>query len=92
MISLLMNKEMYQNEISANLNLRPNLVAFHMNRLRALGLVEITTKRIRMKYPRTHNYYKINSDIFITVNKTHEEIEKTGLLKSIFKESVKIVS
>jgi len=57
--------------------------------MKELGLLEHTLKKITKKGQK-HKFLKISSDLFITVDKTKEEIEKTGLLKRIFKEGIKI--
>lgn len=91
-IQYLMNGEMYKNELSLQLNLPSNLVGHHLDKLEKLGLLEITERKLKRKHLQSHKFYKINSDIFITVNKTQEEIKESGLLKKIFKEGTKFAS
>jgi len=87
----LMTKEMYTNEISTKLDMRVSLVIHHLKKMEELGMMEITNKKIKRK-GQEHRFFKIYSDIFVTVNKTKEEIEEKGFLKKIFKEGVKFTS
>ena len=57
-------------------------------KLEELGLLEIVNKKITRKGEK-HRFFKIDSDIFITINKTKEEVQKKGLLKRLFKEGIK---
>jgi len=89
-ISALMNNEMYTNEISTKLDMRVSLVIHHLKKLEELRMVEITSKKIKRKGVE-HRFFKINSEIFITVNKDKAEIESQGLLSRIFKDGIKFV-
>ena len=87
----LMTKEMYTNEISTKLDMRVSLVIHHLKKLEELEMLIITNKKIKRK-GQEHRFFKINSDIFVTIDKTKEEIKETGFLKKIFKESIKFSS
>ena len=84
----LMNHEMYTNEIATKLDIRVSLVIHHLKKMEDLGLVEITEKKIKRKGEK-HRFFKIESDIFVTLNKTKKEVEEKGILKKIFKDGVK---
>ena len=87
-ISALMESEMYTNEIATKLDLRVSLVIHHLKKLEELGLVEIENKKIKRKGEK-HRFFKMNSDIFVTLDKNKEDIDKKGILKRIFKEGIK---
>ena len=87
----LMNKAMYTNEISTKLDLRVSLVIHHLKKMEDLGLLEITERQI-IKKGQQHRFFQIKSNIFITINKTNEDIEKQGFLKTIFKEGIKFAA
>jgi len=89
-IKLLMNEEHYTNEIATKLDLRPNLVIHHLKKLKELGLLEITNKRI-VKKGNEHRYFRINPNLFITPNHTKDEIEKKGIFQKIFKDGIKFI-
>lgn len=88
-IRLLIEKEMYTNEIAKKLDLRPNLVIHHLKKLEELGMLGTTNKRI-VKQGNEHKYFKINSNLFLSLNHTKEELEKKGILKKFFREGLKI--
>jgi len=81
----LMNCKMYTNEIAIKLDMRVSLVIHHLKKMEALGLLDITNKQIIRKGEK-HRFFKMNSDIFVILDKTKEEIEKKGILKKIFKD------
>ena len=84
----LMSTEMYTNEIATKLDIRVSLVIHHLRKLEELGLLEIEKKKIKRKGEK-HRFFKMNSDLFITLDKTKEEIDKKGILKRIFKVGIK---
>lgn len=88
-IKNLMKHKMYTNEIATKLDIRVSLVIYHLKKMEALGLLEITNKKIKRKGEK-HRFFKINSSIFVILDKTKEEIEKNGILKKIFKDGVEI--
>jgi len=90
-IKNLMEHQMYTNEIATKLDIRVSLVIHHLKKLEELGLLEIVDKKIKRK-GKEHRFYKIDSDIFVTVNKTKEEVEEKGILKKFFKEGIKLCS
>lgn len=83
----LMNSKMYTNEIATKLDMRVSLVIHHLKKMEALGLLEITHKQIIRKGDK-HRFFKMNSDIFVILDKTKEEIEKKGILKNTFKDGL----
>lgn len=87
----LMNKEMYTNEISTKLDMRVSLVIHHLKKMEELGMLEITNKKIKRK-GQEHRFFKIHYDIFVSIDKTKEDIGKKATLKKIFRESVKFVA
>lgn len=87
-IKNLMEAEMYTNEIATKLDMRVSLVIHHLKKMEALGLLEITDKKIKRK-GENHRFFKMNFDIFITLDNTKENINKKGILKRIFRDSVK---
>ncbi len=90
-IKNLMNHEMYTNEIATKLDMRVSLVIHHLKKLESLGLLEITDKKIKRKGEK-HRFFKMNSDLFITLDKTKEEIEKKEITKKIFKDGIKFTT
>ena len=87
----LMNTDMYTNEIAVKLDIRVSLVIHHLEKMQQLGLLEITEKKLVRK-GKNHRFFKVNPNFFISVNQTKKEIEETGLLKRIFKDTVKFTS
>lgn len=88
-IRLLIEKEMYTNEIAKKLELRPNLVIHHLQKLEKLGLLEVSNKKIVRK-GNDHKYYKIIPGVAIFPCETKETIEKKGILK-FFRESINFI-
>ena len=84
----LMSREMYTNEIATKLDLRVSLVIHHLRKLEELGLLEIENKKIKRK-GEEHRFFKMNSDIFITLDKNKEDVAKKGILSRIFREGIK---
>ena len=87
----LMNNEMYTNEIATKLDIRVSLVIHHLRKLEELGLVEIVDKKIKRKGEK-HRFFKMNFDIFITLDKNKEDVDKKGILKRIFRDGIKFTS
>lgn len=87
-ISTLMKKEMYTNEISTALDMRVSLVIHHLKKMEDLGILDITKKRIIRK-GQEHRFFKMSSDIFIILNNTKEEVKEKGILKRIFRDGIK---
>ena len=90
-ISSLMKKEMYTNELATTLDMRVSLIIHHLKKMEELGLLEITNKKIIRK-GQEHRFFRMSSDIFITLNNTKEEINKKELLKRIFRDGIKFAS
>jgi len=87
-IMLLVDKEMYVNEISIKLGLRVSLVVYHLKKLGELGFLTITEKPISKK-TKNHKFYKINLHAFaVILHKKDGESDKS-ILKKIFKDTVK---
>lgn len=84
----LMKHEMYTNEIATKLDIRVSLVIHHLKKLEELGLLEIINKKIKRKGEK-HRFFKMNSDIFVTLDKSKDDIKKKDILKRIFKEGIK---
>ena len=90
-IRLLIEKEMYANEIASKLDIQFSLISHHLKKMEELGLLFINEKKI-IKKGQLHKYYKINPGIFVLPNYTKDRIEEKGLLKKIFKDGVKFAS
>ena len=90
-IKLLIEKEMYANEIANKLDIQFNLISHHLKKMGELGLLSVNEKRI-IKKGQMHKYYKINPGIFLLPNHTKDKVYDKGILKKIFKESVKFAS
>lgn len=86
----LMTNEMYTNEIATKLDIRVSLVIHHLKKLEELNMLVITEKKIKRK-GQEHRFFRITSDIFVTINKNKEEIANQGFLQKIFKDSIKFV-
>lgn len=90
-IKLLIEKEMYTNEIASKLEIRPNLVIHHLKKLEELGLLEVTNREI-VKRGNTHRYFRINPYLFLAPNGIQDKEKDEGILKKIFKDGVKFVA
>ena len=89
-IKLLIGKKMYINEIAKKLELKVSLVIHHLQKMEAIGLLEITNKKIARK-GEMHRFFKIPSGMLIFPNES-EEIKKNGFLKKIFREGIKFAA
>lgn len=87
-IRLLIEKEMYANEIAAKLEMRPNLVLHHLKKLEDLGVLMITFNKITKK-GKDHRFFKMNSSFFVLPNHSKKEVNDKGFLKSFFKDGIK---
>ena len=90
-IKNLMEHEMYTNQIATKLDMRVSLVIHHLKKMEALGLLNITDKKIKRK-GENHRFFKMDSDIFVSLNNTKEEVKEKGILKKIFKEGIKFTA
>ena len=90
-IRLLIEQELDLNGISTKLDMQPNLVIHHLQKLEEIGAVQVTHKKI-IKKGVDHKFYKMAPGIFILPNHKKEEIEEKGILKKIFKEGIKLTS
>ncbi len=90
-IKNLMENQMYTNEIATKLDMRVSLVIHHLKKMESLGLLEITDKKIKRKGEK-HRFFTMNSDIFVTLDKTKEDFEKKGILKRIFRDGIKVTA
>jgi len=89
-IKLLIEKEMYANEISSRLGIKFNLIAYHLKKMENIRLVSITEKQI-VKKGKMHKFYKINSGIFLLPSHK-EEVRDNGFLKKVFREGIKFTA
>ena len=89
-IRLLIEKEMYTNEIAKKLELKPNLVIHHLQKMESIGLLEITNKKITKK-GEEHRFFRILQGMLIIPNEPNK-IKENGFLRKIFKEGVKFAS
>lgn len=87
-IRLLIEKEMYTNEIAKKLELRVSLVIHHLKKMESIGLLDITNKKIIRK-GEVHRFFKIPSGMLILPNETKEPIK--GVINKIFKTGIKFV-
>lgn len=92
-ILLLIENEMYVNEIAIKLDLRVSLIVYHLKKLGELGFLSITEKPISRR-TKNHKYFTINlSALTILLRKKDEDAKKdASFLKKIFKERVKITT
>lgn len=88
-IRLLIDKEMYINEIAKKLGLRVNLVIHHLQKMESIGLLEITNKTITKK-GEEHRFFRIPHGMLIFPEKSEYETNN-GLLKKIFKKGIKFM-
>ena len=86
-IRLLIEKEMYTNEIAKKLELRPNLVIHHLQKMESIELLEIKNRKITRK-GEEHRFFKIPQGMLIVPNESYE-IKENGFLKKIFKDGIK---
>ncbi|WP_067958259.1 winged helix-turn-helix domain-containing protein [Nitrosopumilus sp. Nsub] len=86
-IKLLIDKEMYTNEIAKKLELRVSLVIHHLQKMESIGLVEITNKKITEK-GEEHRFFRIPNGMLIAPNESYE-IKENGFLKKIFRDGIK---
>lgn len=83
----LIGKQMYVNELAIKLGLRVSLVTHHLQKLKDLGLLDITSKPIS-KRTKPHDFFRFKTDIFLNFSQ-----DSTGeKLKRIFKDGVKFAS
>ena len=88
-IKALINNEMYAHEIAKKLNLRPNLVAHHLQKMESINLLDITYKSIRKKGLK-HKYYSMPAGLLVVPDMQMEDT-KNGFAKKIFQKSIKFV-
>jgi len=86
-IKLLIDKEMYTNEIVKKLDLKVSLVIHHLQKMESIGLLEITNKKIA-RNGEEHRFFRIPTGMLIVPNKSEEDTN-SGFLKKIFKKGVK---
>jgi len=87
-IRMLIEKEMYTNEIATKLDMRVNLVIHHLKKMKEIGIIEINHKKIIRK-GKEHEYFRIVPGFLILPNETKENTQKNKTLKKIFKEGIK---
>ena len=87
-IKSLIEREMYTNEIATKLDMRMNLVIHHLKKLKELGLLEITHKKIVRK-GNNHKYFRMIPGIVIFPSENKDTIENGGILKKFFKDGIK---
>lgn len=89
-IRLLIENEMYANEISKKLEIQPNLVVHHLRKMESIGLLEITTRKIIQK-GEEHRFFKIPPGMLVLPAKPENETNN-GFLKKIFKEGIRFAA
>ena len=89
-IRLLIEKEMYTNEIVKKLELKVNLVIHHLQKMELIGLLEITNKKI-IRNGEEHRFFRIPLGMLIFPEKSEDET-KNGILKKFFKEGIKFAA
>lgn len=89
-IRLLIDKEMYTNEIAKKLELRPNLVIHHLQKMKSIGLIEITKKK-RIQNGGEHKFFRIPNGMLIVPNESRDSVENR-IIKRTFKSSMKFVT
>jgi len=86
-IKLLIENEMYTNEITKKLDLRVSLVIHHLQKMESINLLEITNKKI-VRNGEMHRFFRIPSGILIFPKKSENETNNR-FIKQIFKNGVK---
>lgn len=90
-IRLLIEKEMYVNEIANKLGTQFSLISHHLKKMEELGLLSINKKKI-IKKGQMHKYYKMSPGIFLLPNHAKDNVHDTGILKKIFRDGIKFAS
>lgn len=88
-IKLLIDKEMYTNEIAKKLELRVSLVIHHLQKMEAIGLLKINNKKIVRK-GEEHRFFRISQGMLIVPNESKEVINE-GFFRGVFHSSVKFM-
>lgn len=88
-IKLLIDKEMYTNEIAKKIELRVSLVIHHLQKMEAIGLLEINNKKIVRK-GEEHRFFRISQGMLIVPNESKEVINE-GFFRGVFHSSVKFM-
>ncbi len=86
-IRVLLDQELYTNQISIKTGIRVSLVIHHMKKMGEIGILQVRLKRITRK-GKEHKFYKINNNILL-LKKSKIALDKNGLFKKIFKNTVK---
>lgn len=89
-IRLLIDEEMYINEIAKKLELRTNLVIHHLNKMESIGLLETTHKKIIRK-GKEHKFFKIPDGMLVVPNASNEAT-KDGFFKNMLRNGVKFAA
>ena len=89
-IRLLIEKEMYTNEIAKKLELRPNLVIHHLQKMGSVGLLEITNKKITRK-GEEHKFFRIPDGMIIFPQKPQGSIRNNSIRK-VFRDNIKLMA
>jgi predicted RNA binding protein YcfA (HicA-like mRNA interferase family) len=89
-IKLLIDKEIYTNEIVKKLDLKVSLVIHHLQKMESIGLLEITKKKIA-RNGKEHRFFRIPTGMLIVPNKSEEDTNN-GFLKKIFKDGIKFAA
>ena len=89
-IKLLIDKEMYTNEIVKKLELKVSLVIHHLQKMQSIGLLEITNKKIT-RNGENHRFFRIPTGMLILPNESKEIIDNR-FFKGIFKTGMKFVA
>lgn len=87
-IGLLIENEMYTNQISKKLAISMSLVTHHLKKLEEIGVVTVTKKPIIRKGIE-HKFYKMIPNLFVATNQTKEEMHQNGFFKKFFKDGIK---
>ena len=85
-MSAIAKKELYTSEIAKATGLGVSLVIYHLNKMKELELIDTVEKPIRVRKTKDHKYYKIRTDIMLSITRGPEKKDR---IKSIFKEGVK---
>lgn len=87
-IKLLIEKEMYTNEIAKKLQLQVSLVLHHLQKMEAIGLLEITNKKIIRK-GEEHRFFRIPPRILLIPNTENNDLIRDRFLIKFFKSASK---
>lgn len=86
-INILIDQELFTNQISEKTGIRVSLVVHHMKKLGELGILEVKLKKLKRK-GKEHKFYTIKNNILL-LKDSKEKTDEKRLLKKMFKKGIK---